>query len=68
MIKRSLGRTDIAVSEISLGTVFLGIPCGIGIRSKEDMISGSEAIHLLRSALDKGINFFDTYRGYGSLC
>ena len=60
-----LGRTGIEVSEISFGTVSLGVPYGIGIDSKEDMISEKDAVWLLRSALDEGINFFDTARGYG---
>ena len=66
MKKRVLGRTNIQVSEISFGTVSLGIPYGIGINSAEDMLSELEAIELLKSALDKGINFFDTARIYGS--
>ena len=65
MIKRTLGKTGIEVSEISLGTVSLGLPYSIEKKSKEDMISQSEAINLLRYALDKGVNFFDTSRIYG---
>lgn len=65
MNKRILGRTNIKVSEISFGTASIGVPYGIGISGQEDMPSESEAIELLRSALDKGINFFDTARGYG---
>ena len=65
MQKRVLGRTGIEVSEVSFGTVSLGLPYGIGISGKEDMISEKEAVELLRSALDKGINFFDTARTYG---
>ena len=65
MNKRILGRTNIEVSEISFGTVSIGIPYGIGVSGQEDKPSESEAIELLQSALDKGINFFDTARGYG---
>ena len=65
MNKRILGRTNIKVSEISFGTVSLGIPYGIGVSGNDGMPSETEAIELLRSALDKGINFFDTARGYG---
>jgi 1-deoxyxylulose-5-phosphate synthase len=65
MNKRILGRTNIEVSEISFGTVSIGIPYGIGMSGQEDKPSESEAIELLQSALDKGINFFDTARGYG---
>ncbi len=65
MEKRGLGKTGIDVSEISFGTVSLGMPYGIGVNGKEDMISEKDAIKLLQSALDKGINFFDTAREYG---
>ena len=65
MQKRVLGRTGIEVSEMSFGTVSLGVPYGIGVDGKDDMISGAGAIELLRTALDKGVNFFDTARGYG---
>lgn len=66
MRKNNLGRSGIEVSELSFGTVSLGIPYGIGIRDRKDMLSEPEAIALLASALDKGINFFDTARGYGN--
>ena len=59
MEKRGLGKTGIEVSEISFGTVSLGVPYGIGIRGQEDMISEKDAVKLLQLALDKGINFFD---------
>ena len=65
MNKIFLGKTGIQVSEVSFGTVSLGIPYGIGISGKEDMISEKDAVKLLQSALDKGINFFDTAREYG---
>lgn len=65
MQKRVLGKTGIEVSEISFGTVSIGLPYGIGISGKGDMICEKEAVELLRSALDKGINFFDTARAYG---
>jgi len=63
--KRVLGRTGIEVSEISFGTGGLGMPYGIGIKGQEDMLSESESVELLRSAIDKGVNYFDTARGYG---
>ena len=65
MRKRILGKSGIEVSEISFGTVSLGLPYGIGINEKSDMLSEQEAIKLLHSAIDKGINFFDTAREYG---
>ena len=65
MQKKVLGRTGIEVSEVSFGTVSLGVPYGIAVSGKEDMICEKDAVELLRSALDKGINFFDTARAYG---
>jgi 1-deoxyxylulose-5-phosphate synthase len=66
MNKRPLGRTGINVSEIAFGGVEIGLPYGIGVKSKADMLSESEAIYLLHSAIDSGINFFDTARMYGT--
>ncbi|WP_316814379.1 aldo/keto reductase [Pedobacter heparinus] len=65
MKKRELGRTGIEVSEIAFGGVEIGIPYGIGVNNHTDMLSKAEAVALLRKALDKGINFFDTARLYG---
>lgn len=65
MKTRELGNTGIEVSEIAFGGVEIGIPYGIGVQSREDMLSKKQAIVLLRNALDKGINFFDTARLYG---
>ena len=63
---RTLGKTGNQISEISFGGVEIGLPYGIGIKGKTDMISESDAINLLNSAIDRGINFFDTARMYGS--
>ena len=65
MNKRLLGRSGLEISEISFGTVSLGIPYGIGVKNRDDMIQPDDAVALLQSALGKGINFFDTARGYG---
>ena len=65
MQMRDLGNTGIEVSEISFGSVSLGIPYGIGVKDEADMPGETEAVRLLHSALDHGINFFDTARGYG---
>lgn len=65
MNHKNLGKTDIKVSEISFGTVALGLPYGIGVSSKADMLSDTEAVSLLRTALDKDINFYDTALAYG---
>lgn len=65
MKKRKLGKTGIDVSEIAFGGVEIGIPYGIGVNSKADMLSRNDAVALLHEALDKGVNFFDTARLYG---
>lgn len=65
MKTRKLGNTGIKVSEIAFGGVEIGIPYGIGVNSKEDMLSRNQAIELLHEAVEKGINFFDTARLYG---
>ena len=66
MRKKPLGKTGIAVSEIAFGGVEIGMPYGIGVQSEADMLSEKEAITLLHTALDSGINFFDTARMYGT--
>ncbi len=66
MNKRALGKTGIQVSEIAFGGVEIGLPYGIGVTSKDDMLTEKEAIRLLHSAVEKGINFFDTARMYGN--
>ena len=65
MIKKALGKTGISVSEIAFGGVEIGMPYGIGVKSKADMLPEKEAVGLLRAAADGGINFFDTARVYG---
>ena len=66
MKKRPLGNTDIEVSEIAFGGVEIGMPYGIGVKNKDDMLSEKDALELLHAALDKEINFFDTARMYGT--
>lgn len=65
MNKRQLGKTGIQVSEIAFGGVEIGIPYGIGVKGRSDMLSHLDAIKLLHTALDEGINYFDTARLYG---
>ena len=57
---RRLGRTNLEVSEISLGTVELGLDYGMAGRPSE-----REAARLLARAIELGVNFFDTARLYG---
>jgi len=66
MKKRRLGRTGLMVSEISLGTVELGLDYGIRPVGDDARPDDSAATTLLNQALDKGINFIDTARAYGT--
>ena len=66
MNQRLLAHTGIKVSEIAFGGVEIGVPYGIGVKTRTDMISESEAIFLLHEAINCGINFFDTARLYGT--
>ena len=50
--KRNLGQTDIIVNRVGLG----GIPI--------QRISEAEAIEVINYAIDKGVNFIDSARGY----
>lgn len=66
---RQLGKTDLRPSELSLGTVALGMPYGVGAeaRGADGMPppAEGEAMALVHHAIDRGINFFDTARVYG---
>ncbi len=66
MKRRRLGRTGLDVSEISLGTVELGLPYGIPEAGRLLQPDEAAAARLLNKALDLGINFIDTARLYGS--
>lgn len=66
MRKRALGTTGMEVSEISFGCVELGIPYGIGVKSRKDMLSEKQAVDLLHEAVAQGINLFDTAPAYGA--
>jgi aryl-alcohol dehydrogenase-like predicted oxidoreductase len=61
--RRKLGRTNLAVSVLSVGTVALGIQ--YGIRDADGQPSREDAITLLREAAKAGINLFDTAPNYG---
>lgn len=65
MQKRNLGRTGLQVSEIAFGGVEIGLPYGIGVNGRDDMIAEEDAVALLQTAVAKGFNFFDTARMYG---
>lgn len=66
MHKRTLGKTGIYVSEVAFGGVEIGMPYGIGVNGREDMLPERDAVKLLHAAVEGGINFFDTARMYGN--
>lgn len=55
---RSLGKSGLEVSAIGLGC--MGLSFGLG-----PAVEKSAAIRLIRSAVEKGVNFFDTAEAYG---
>ena len=63
---RRLGRTGLLVSEISLGTVELGMDYGIPVGDEHRRPAEADAARLLNRALDLGVNFIDTARAYGA--
>lgn len=65
MQHRTLGRTNLSVSEISLGTVELGMDYGIASTGETLRPQEADAARLLHRALDLGVNLVDTARAYG---
>lgn len=58
MKQRKLGNSDLKVSAIGLGC--MGLSFGLGPATER-----SEAIEVIRSAVERGVTFFDTAEGYG---
>jgi aryl-alcohol dehydrogenase-like predicted oxidoreductase len=58
MQKRKLGKSDLEVSAIGLGC--MGLSFGLGPATGK-----TEAIGVIRSAVDRGVTLFDTAEGYG---
>ena len=58
MQKRKLGQSELEVSAIGLGC--MGLSFGLGPATEK-----SRAIAMIRSAVDRGVTFFDTAEGYG---
>jgi aryl-alcohol dehydrogenase-like predicted oxidoreductase len=58
MIKRHLGRSGLEVSALGLGC--MGLSAGYGPATDR-----MKAIELIRTAVDRGVTFFDTAEGYG---
>jgi len=63
---RQLGRTNLSVSEIGLGTAQLGGPSQIdGKYIGSPRIKKEEALLILNKAFESGINFYDSSDKYG---
>lgn len=61
MRKRLLGKTDLEVSELCLGTGTFG---GLGNYKRSGEVNQKEADYMVSMAIDGGINFFDTADTY----
>jgi aryl-alcohol dehydrogenase-like predicted oxidoreductase len=60
-VKKTLGRTGLAVSQLGYGSMGLRGPRTWGVR----VVSEADAERFLHSVLDAGINFIDTSPDYG---
>ena len=63
--QRALGNTGLTVSEVSFGTVELGLDYGIPAPGDFGRPTAREAMRMLHEAADLGINLFDTAPTYG---
>ncbi len=63
---RSLGRTRLRVSEVSLGTVELGMEYGLKDGEESGVPTETDSRNLLNRAIDTGVNFIDTAAQYGN--
>ncbi len=63
---RRLGRTRLGVSEVSLGTVELGMEYGLREGNESSVPTETDARNLLNRAIDLGVNFIDTASQYGN--
>jgi aryl-alcohol dehydrogenase-like predicted oxidoreductase len=62
----ALGKTGLQVSRLALGTAAFGLErYGICEADESGAVSEQTAIQLIHAAVEQGINFFDTARGYG---
>ena len=62
---RPLGRNDLHVSEVALGTAALGMDYGIEVPTDFGRPNEADVIKLLQEAADAGVNLFDTAPTYG---
>ena len=65
VLYRPFGRTGWQVSQISLGTVELGVVYGLYRPDEPDLPDESQGVKRLRQAFEAGINLVDTAPGYG---
>lgn len=61
LISHPLGQTGLNVSPVGLGTVEIGLAYGLEQRLPSD----AEAERILKYAVESGVTYFDTARGYG---
>jgi len=62
----SLGKTGLRVSRLALGTAAFGLErYGICDADEIGAVNEETGIRLIHAAVEQGINFFDTARGYG---
>src|SRR3954469_1401708 len=59
MVKRKLGKSGLEVSALALGCM--------GYGKARELVDRPEMIALIRQAVERGINFFDTAESYGPL-
>lgn len=62
---RRLGRTNLQVAPLALGTVELGMDYGIVAPGHFGRPAEEAAIRIVHAALDAGLNLIDTARAYG---
>ena len=65
MQQRILGRTNLSVAPLALGTVELGMDYGIPAPGYYGRPEPAAAMRVVHTALDAGINLIDTARAYG---
>jgi len=65
MYYRTLGRTGLKISALSLGTVSLGVNYGIEAPDQFGCPRNAEVLGLIDEAVNIGINLFDTAPNYG---
>ena len=61
-----LGRSNLTVSALALGTVELGLDYGIAAPGEFGRPPVADAVRLVHAALDAGITLIDTARAYGA--